>query len=202
MIDLDHVTAGYDPDHPVIEDLTDRVPPRGVTRVRGGNGAGKSTLVEVLSGYLPPNQGQVTVGGHAADSAAARRIRRVVRTQPALLPFLTVRDHVALFATAYAIPLEPQLSRAAELGLTPWFDEQAGALSSGTAKKLWYLMCTGGQPDVVVLDEPFNAIDAEGTAVIVRELAEWALQRAVILVAHTLPHDLQVDHEITLGRTS
>lgn len=199
IVVLDDVTAAYDPDRPVIRGLTAGIAAQGLTQVAGGNGTGKSTFVELLSGYLSPIQGTVTVAGQPAGALAARPLRRIVRTTPALFDLLTVRDHLTLFATAYGIPVAGQLERASRLGLAPWFDEHASGLSSGTAKKLWYVMCSGGRPRLVVLDEPFNAVDADGVDTMVDEITAWAADSAVVLVAHTVPARLEVDQVLTLG---
>ena len=85
------------------------------------------------------------------------------------------------------------------LGLTPWLDENAGTLSSGTARKVWYLMCTVGEADLVVLDEPFNALDAEAVETVVGELHAWAERATVVLVSHLPPPGLAPTDRIELG---
>jgi ABC-type multidrug transport system ATPase subunit len=196
---LTGVTAGYVEDRPVVRDLQLRLPRGGLTRLDGPNGAGKSTLVELVSGYLRPWAGTVEVCGHDAAAPAAREVRQVVRTQPALYEHMTVRDHLTFMARVRGGDLIRQLERADRLGLTPWLDERAAALSSGTAKKLWYLLGTVGPAELVVLDEPFNAVDEEGVRAMVRDLDEAAVEgRTVVVVCHSVPPELVVDRTVRL----
>lgn len=197
---LTEVTAGYVEDRPVVRDLQLRIPRGGLTRLDGSNGAGKSTVVELVSGYLRPWAGTVVVCGQEAASPAARAARQVVRTRPALYEHMTVRDHLTFMARVRGGDLPRQLERADRLGLAPWLDERAAALSSGTAKKLWYLLGTVGHADLVVLDEPFNAVDEEGVRAMVRDLDEaTGAGRAVVLVCHAVPPELVLDRTVRLG---
>jgi ABC-type multidrug transport system ATPase subunit len=192
------VTSGYVEGVPIVEDLTLDVPRGGVTRLAGPNGTGKSTVVELISGYLRPWAGSVSVLGHDAGSSAARDVRRVVRTEPALYEYMTVLDHLAFFARVTGDSVERVAARAEALGLAFWFNENARALSSGTAKKLWYVACTAGAADLLVLDEPFNAVDEAAVELMVADLAAAAADRSVLLVCHTLPRSLTVDHTVAL----
>ncbi|MDV3220873.1 ATP-binding cassette domain-containing protein [Intrasporangium sp.] len=197
---LDGVTTGYVEGSPVLRDLSLRIPQTGLIRLHGPNGSGKSTVVEIASGYLRPWQGRVMVLDDDATSRHSRSRRRVVRTKPALFEYMTVHDHLAVFAKATGDSLARVLERATALGLDPWLSENAGGLSSGTGKKLWYLMCTTGDADLYLLDEPFNAIDDGGVEAIVDELTEWAAAgRCVVVICHTLPTRLRFDQVIGLG---
>jgi ABC-type multidrug transport system ATPase subunit len=195
------VTAGYVEERPVVRDLSLRLPHGGVVRLAGPNGSGKSTVLELVSGYLRPWSGTVTVCGHDAATTAARAARRVVRTQPALYDHMTIRDHLTFMARVQGGDLQEQLERAGRLGLAPWYDERAAALSSGTAKKLWYLLGTVGSCELLVLDEPFNAVDEDGIRSMVRDLEEAAdAARTVVIVCHTVPVELSVDGTVRLGK--
>ncbi|RMI13875.1 ATP-binding cassette domain-containing protein [Cellulomonas triticagri] len=195
---LDQVTAGWIEGKPALRSASLTIAARGVTGVVGPNGSGKSTLVELISGYLRPWQGTVQVGGAAPDSGSVRSRRRICRTAPALFGLMTVRDHLVLSARAPGGDLDVQVRRAERLGLGPWLDENAGTLSSGTAKKLWYLFCTAGDFELVVLDEPFNALDLGAVDVVVDEIVRWAEDRAVVVVAHQPPAGLPVEAVVDL----
>ncbi|MGI5195681.1 ABC transporter ATP-binding protein [Streptomyces sp. CA-288835] len=173
----------------------------GLVHLRGGNGSGKSTLVELCSGYLLPWQGSVRVGGLDASSPAARSGRRICRTQPALYPDMTVRDHIVFTSRCRGIDPKGGLDRAVGLGLEPWLDHAAKTLSTGNTRKLWYVVCTLGGFDFAVLDEPFNGIDQEGVEKIAEELSGWAADRLVLLISHTAPAALAVTADFVLDRT-
>lgn len=198
-VELRRVTSGYVRGRPVVTDLSVTVPGPGVVQVTGPNGTGKSTVVELLSGYLRPWQGSVTVCGEPAHSDGARSRRRVCRTKPALFTQMTVRDHLVLSARATGADPGRQLARGDAFGLAPWLDENAGVLSSGSAKKLWYLVCTAGDFDVVVLDEPYNALDVDSAALMSEELDAWGHEATVMLVCHTPPPNLVIPSIVELS---
>jgi ABC-type multidrug transport system ATPase subunit len=195
---IDQVTTGYVEGRPVLSQFELAVPRGGLSRLSGPNGTGKSTVVELISGYLRPWAGTVSVLGMPAHSPRARQRRSVVRTQPALYDFMTVRDHLAFFARTLGDERDRLVGRAERLGLAPWFDENARSLSSGTAKKLWYVLCTAGSAELLVLDEPFNAVDSDGVELMVAELTEFAGERTVLMVCHTQPSSLRFDHEVVM----
>ncbi|WDO11377.1 ATP-binding cassette domain-containing protein (plasmid) [Streptomyces murinus] len=170
----------------------------GLVHVQGGNGIGKSTLVELCSGYLRPWQGIVRVGGMDAHDPRARAARRICRSQPALYPDMTVRDHLVFTTRCNGADLDTELIRAVDLGLYPWLDQAARTLSTGNARKLWYVMCTTGRFNCAVLDEPFNGLDHDTTHKIATEISGWSDNRLVLLVSHTLPPGLAVSDTFTL----
>jgi ABC-type multidrug transport system ATPase subunit len=79
---ISDITAGYERDRPVFRGFSSEFAAHGLTHVAGPNGSGKSTLVELVSGYLRPWAGAVTVHGIDASSPDARARRRVCRAQP------------------------------------------------------------------------------------------------------------------------
>jgi ABC-type multidrug transport system ATPase subunit len=198
-IDLRDVTAGYQQGVAVLEGLTARFGPRGVVLVRGRNGAGKSTLLEVCSGYLRPWRGAVRIAGMDAATAAARTRRRVCRTEPALYPNMTARDHLVFAARCLGVDPAPGLARAERYGLAPWLGYDAKSLSTGNRRKLWIIMCTLGSFDVVILDEPFNGLDPAGRDTLSAEIRHWSATAAVLLISHAPPAGVEADREFTVG---
>lgn len=191
---LANVTAGYRTGLAVLDRLSATFDSATVTHVAGPNGSGKSTLVELLSGYLAPWGGEVRIGGQLAQSKAARERRRVVRSHAALYGEMTVRDHLAFAARNSKSSLSDLLMRAERLGLFAWIDHNARDLSTGNARKLWYLFCTPGFFNVLVLDEPFNGVDDAGVAVMCSEIASYRdSDSCVIITSHTLPATLKCD---------
>ncbi len=192
-VELVGVTAGYSRDRPVLRELTRTLTGPGLVRLDGSNGAGKSTLIEVASGYLRPFAGECRVDGRVAGDPEARRGRRVCRTAPALHPNLSVLDHLAVAADLTGTDRGELTARAAALGLDEWERSRTSALSTGTAKKLWWLLCTAGRFRVALLDEPFNGVDERSVSLMVDEVREWSRDGLVVLVCHSVPSGLRVD---------
>ncbi|MDO4412748.1 hypothetical protein [Cutibacterium sp.] len=109
-------------------------------------------------------------------------------------------DHLTLAARLADCDRDEPISRAKDYGLTEWFDYRTSTLSTGTAKRLWYVMCTTGKFDVVVLAEPFNGVDEESTRMMVSDINEWRKESLVLLVAHAMPNGLTVDQTLSLPR--
>ncbi|MFC8193809.1 ABC transporter ATP-binding protein [Streptomyces sp. NPDC060006] len=116
----------------------------------GENGAGKSTLLKILSGELRPTRGSVRHGGRFGYCP-----QHVV-----LNDVLTVRQHLTFFQTAYGLPDVRYAEEVMEvLGLTGYADERAGVLSGGTRQKLNVTLALMHDPQVLLLDEPYQGFD-------------------------------------------
>lgn len=183
---FDRVFAGYSAERPIYENISFAFTGPALIHLQGKNGSGKSTFVELASGYLSPWAGTVLVNGARADDPGIRGKRRVCRSEAALFAQMTARDHLVFACIARDVDPGSEILRATQLGIEPWLGENAGNLSTGNVRKLWYVMNTVGQFDCVVLDEPFNGTDAEGAAYMVEEIRRWAESKLVVIVTHSL----------------
>lgn len=198
-LELDAVTVGYDrAREPVLRSLQLRLDPSGLTVLGGRNGTGKSTVLEVAAGYLRPWSGNAWVAGLPAGSEGARRHRLVCRTTPALYPAMSVIEHLELASLTRGVELGAAVSQAERLGLGAWRDRVAGELSTGNVRKLWLTMCLLGEAPLVVLDEPFNGLDAASVSLVVDDLHQRARSAAVLLIAHRPPEGLAPTRVIDL----
>ncbi len=161
--------------------------PRGrVTALLGPNGAGKSTFVDLVLGRGRPDAGTLAVFGAAAGSAAARARTGAMLQSAALAPQLTVREHVELHAGYYAdaYPLDVVLE---VTGLADLAERRYDRLSGGQQRRAQFALAIAGRPDLLVLDEPTVAMDADSRATL------WSIVRgaaaegaAVLLTTHLL----------------
>lgn len=132
-LELLDVVVGYRKDRPpVIDSLTARFEPASLTHLGGANGRGKTTLLELASGYLRPWAGSVAVGGHEASSEAARSLRRVCRTQPALYPSMTAMEHLEFAALCAGQSVDVALDRAQAYELSPGSSTRLGSCPRAT----------------------------------------------------------------------
>ena len=116
----------------------------------GENGAGKSTLLKILSGELRPTRGSVRHGGRFGYCP-----QHVV-----LNDALTVRQHLTFFHTAYRLADMRYAEEIMDvLGFTGYADERAGVLSGGTRQKLNVTLALMHDPQVLLLDEPYQGFD-------------------------------------------
>ncbi|MEU9630729.1 ABC transporter ATP-binding protein [Streptomyces luteogriseus] len=127
-----------------------RLLPGTLCGIVGENGAGKSTLLKVLSGELSPTRGTVRHSGRFGYCP-----QHVV-----LNDALTVRQHLTFFQTAYRLADVRYAEEIMEtLGFTGYADERAGVLSGGTRQKLNVTLALMHDPQVLLLDEPYQGFD-------------------------------------------
>jgi ABC-2 type transport system ATP-binding protein len=126
----------------------------------GPNGAGKSTTIDMLLGLTKPDTGTVSVfGARPIDAVQAGRVGAMLQGG-GLLPDVTVRELVSMFATLHRRPMPVQ--RAMELaGITDIAAQKTNKLSGGQAQRVRYALALVPDPDLLVLDEPTVAMDVE-----------------------------------------
>jgi ABC-type multidrug transport system ATPase subunit len=138
--------------HRVLNGATLAVHPGQLVAVVGENGAGKSTLLKILAGTLAADRGEVRLTGTLGYCPQG----------PVVNENLTVGQHLRYFAAAYRLPSLRRADALAELlGFAEYRNETAGALSGGTRQKLNLTLALLHDPDVLLLDEPYQGFDWE-----------------------------------------
>jgi len=148
----------------------------------GLNGAGKTTTIRALLGMIRPSAGSVKVLGQAVGPRGRGPWRRVghLVEMPAAYPELTVRENLEIARRLQGISDRNATSSAIErLGLTPYTDRKAGALSSGNLHRLGLARALLHEPDVLILDEPASGLDPAGVVEIRDLLASLAREKGV-----------------------
>jgi heme exporter protein A len=143
-----------------------------VLLVTGRNGSGKSTLLRCLAGLLAPDSGTIDYSEDGAPLDAAARRRRVGLVAPDLAFYgeLTAAENLAFFSRLRGIGRERGDELLRRLELPP--DRPAAALSSGMRQRLRWAWALLHRPRLLLLDEPFQNLDAAGVAIVRRLLAE------------------------------
>ena len=170
----------------VLESINFSLYPGELALLAGANGAGKSTLLRAVAGLLPPG-GDVFVCGHRPRSLAARRAFVYVPDVAALYEDLTGREHAVFTARVYAQPeAEARVLEWLErFSLSRFLDESPSRHSRGMRQKLALALALGLDMPLLMLDEPFNALDMSAQEVLRTGLeARAAAGGAVLLSAH------------------
>ena len=160
--------------------------------VIGHSGCGKSTLLNMVSGFLHPTSGSVTMHGAAIESPGPDRM--VVFQNYSLLPWKTVRQNVELAVKAARPELDPASRRQVVdhhlemVHLSNAADQRPGQISGGMKQRVAIARALAVSPAVLVLDEPFGALDAITKEEMQEELlAIWREQKPTVLM---ITHDI------------
>jgi len=164
----------------------------GLHWVRGANGSGKSTLLKLLGGALDPFTGRRVAAGVMAEADPLGYRRQVFWCGPEAPVFghLQAPEFFAFMAGLYPTFSEPALAEAvAGLNLRPFLQPRIQQLSSGNQRKVWLAAALAAGTPVVLLDEPFNALDAGSLAWLRAELGRRAMAsvQAWVVASHDAP---------------
>ena len=171
----------------------------------GANGAGKTTLFSIVAGLLQPDGGERWLFGAAADEVdtATRARMAYVAHAPQLYGALSARENLQLHADlrrVCGLPTRPADEVLTELGLPrEAFDRPMSAHSRGMAQRVALSRALAARPELLVLDEPFTALDAGGRDQLARVLlGERTRGAAVLLSSHDLDTLTQICDRVVL----
>ena len=181
--DLARLFAGS----PALAGVSLRVDAARTVAVLGTNGAGKTTLLRLLSTAIRPSYGRAKVDGLDVGRDADLVRERVAYLSHAtgLYEDLTARENLVFAAAMLRTPDAPaRVERAlADVGLDERAADRVGEFSAGMRKRLALGRILLGQPSLVLLDEPYASLDAEGMAIVDQLLVAWREAGVSVLVA-------------------
>ena len=182
----------------------------------GPNGAGKTTVFNLLTKFLQPTRGKITLLGTDITNTKPDKIARMGMVRSfqisAVFPHLTVLENVRValqrpneLAIQFWLPLSSldRLNGRAEvlideLGLTPYRDTRAADLSSGRKRVLEIATTLALDPEVLLLDEPMAGMGQEDVRMVADIIREVARHRAVLMVEHNLSVVADICHHVTV----
>jgi heme ABC exporter ATP-binding subunit CcmA len=193
---------------PVLRRVNLRVESGSIAIIIGGNGAGKSTLLKILAGLTPASAGEVLLFGRPSAKLGPNLRRRVALAthQSFLYPNLTARENLEFTAGLYGLArIDSEITGWLDrVGLSSVANERLRTFSRGMEQRLGLARALLPAPDVLLMDEPFAALDGEGVALVV-ELLKAALNRrcAIVITTHAqfILEGIRFDsYEIVRGR--
>ena len=191
---------------PALAGVTLRVDAGRTVAVLGPNGAGKTTLLRILATAIRPSYGRVEVDGYdlGRDAALVRARVAYLSHATGLYEDLTARENLGFAATMLATPdAASRVERAlADVGLLERAGDRVREFSAGMRKRLALARVLLGSASVVLLDEPYAALDAEGMGLVDQLLAAWRdVGVTVLLASHSIERVAgMVDARIVLDR--
>ncbi|MFM8745046.1 MAG: metal ABC transporter ATP-binding protein [Aestuariivirga sp.] len=189
---LDDVTLGYE-GHPAVHHLTGRFEAGSMTAIYGPNGSGKSTLLKGLIGRLKPLSGAIGRPRlDVRDIAYLPQAQEIDRSFPASvhdLVSLGLLRKTGLFSALAAAEREAVAAALAAVGLGGFHSRQIGSLSGGQLQRALFARVLLQDAKVILLDEPFSAIDSKTVNDLLSLIHRWhGERRTIIAVLH--------DHEL------
>ncbi|WP_061026562.1 ABC transporter ATP-binding protein [Bradyrhizobium sp. CCH5-F6] len=187
-----NVTLGYDR-HPAVHHLSGEIAPGALVAVVGPNGAGKSTLLRGIVGILKPLDGSIHLGAlDNRDIAYLPQSAEIDRSFP-----ISVFDFVGtglwrgtgLFGGIGKAAREKILRAITAVGLNGFENRPIGTLSGGQMQRVLFARVLLQDASLIVLDEPFNAIDSKTTADLLALVKEWHAEGRTVLAAL---HDMEM----------
>ncbi|MDN4174010.1 ABC transporter ATP-binding protein [Nocardioides sp. SOB77] len=182
---------------PALGPVDFEIEPGELVTIAGPSGCGKTTLLRLLAGFLAPSEGTVSVAGRRVQGPAAER--GVVFQQPTLFPWLSVRRNVELGPRLRGVGSAARHEVADQylelVGLADVADHRPYELSGGMQQRCQIARVLANEPEIVLMDEPFGALDALTRERLQDELlAIWrATGRTILFITHS------VDEAVFLG---
>ena len=195
-VSLRYAASGGD-SPPVISDVTFEITAGEFFVVVGPSGCGKSTLLRMVAGFLPPTAGSLTVDGRSVKGPGPDRAMVFQSVDGPLLDWLTVRQNVAFGLKLQARPgrrgrrsfdsseVDHWLS---VVGLTPAAGKYPHELSGGMKQRVQIARILAVKPDIVLMDEPFAALDAQTRRLLQQQVSDlWRSEgRTFVYVTHDI----------------
>ena len=179
--------------------------------VMGLSGSGKSTLVRLFNRLIEPTRGQVLIDGEdiaAISDSELRQVRRkkisMVFQSFALMPHLSVLENTAFGLELAGVPLaeRQQSARQAlhQVGLGQWIDVFPDALSGGMKQRVGLARALANDPDILLMDEAFSALDPLIRTEMQDELLKLqaSQQRTIVFISHDLDEAMRIGDRIAI----
>ncbi|WP_165837925.1 ATP-binding cassette domain-containing protein [Novacetimonas cocois] len=159
----------------------------GLYALLGANGVGKSTLLRLLAGAQSPDAGEIWIAGESLMRfpVRARRHLSYVPDEAAVYPFMTGRDLLDFCAWAKNSGIDGDVEEMiGNFGLQPHLATRFDAMSLGTRKKMMICAALIGAPDVLLMDEPSNGLDAPSLECLVMLLRRQSRNAVALIASH------------------
>lgn len=192
MIEAQELTRKYG-DFTAVDAVSFAVPEGEIVGILGPNGAGKTTTIRMITGFLPPTAGRVTLGGRElfGDSVAVRRDLGYLPESVALYPELRVEEYLLYRARLEGLDRPTARRRLGEVLNRCLLEEVRrqviGTLSKGYRQRVGLAAAILHDPKVLVLDEPTVGLDPKQIVAIRELIRELGQKHTILLSTHILP---------------
>ena len=175
-----------------IEDLSITVPHRQFVCIVGPSGCGKTTLLRIMAGLEQHSYGHVRV----QHEDRQKRVNSMIFQEQSLFPWMTVRDNVSYGLRMRYLPKREYLpivdQYIAKVGLTAFADAYPHQLSGGMKQRVSIARAFANDPEILLMDEPFAALDEQNKTILQEELLRiWdETRKTVLFITHSIDEAL------------
>ena len=204
--DLDIVFATANGPHRAVEDASLEIQPGEFVSLLGPSGCGKSTLMNSVAGFVKPARGEVLLDGEAVDKPGPDR--GMVFQQHSLFPWKTVKQNVAFGPLMAGLGSREADSVASTflslVGLSRYANAFPATLSGGMQQRVGIARALANYPSVLLMDEPFGALDAQTRSMMQENLLEiWSeFKNTVLFVTHDIDEAVFLSDRIVVMSAS
>jgi NitT/TauT family transport system ATP-binding protein len=201
MIELENVSKHFneaDNYTKAIEDVSFTVPKHSIVSILGPSGCGKTTLLRMIGGLDVPSTGVIKINNKTP--AKSRRKTGIVFQKPALLPWRTVKDNISLFSEVTEETGENEDDLLKLVGLEEFQKHYPWQLSGGMQQRISLARSLSFNPDVLLLDEPFSALDEITKELMTLELLRIKEEKelSIVHVTHNISEAIFLSNKVVL----
>ena len=207
----EHVSFSYEPDRPVLRDVSFEMRRGEVVALVGSSGAGKSTAMDLLARFYDPGAGRLTFDGVDLRDAtvASLRAQLGIVTQETILFHDTVHNNIVYGSPRASAPEVREAARSAHalefierlpLGFDTVIGERGAKLSGGERQRLAIARALLRNPPILLLDEATSSLDTESERLVQDALERLMRERTVLVIAHRLSTVQHADRILVMDR--
>lgn len=209
MIEFKEVSKEYNSGQPVVSNFNLQIKDNEFFVLIGPSGSGKTTTLKMINRLIPLSSGWITINGKPISGFNLQELRwniGYVLQQIALFPNMTVEENILVVPEMKKWPKEKMRDRVTELldsvGLDPdqYRDREISALSGGEQQRIGVLRALAADPDIILMDEPFSALDPISRNQLRKDVSElqkkW--QKTVVFVTHDMQEAIELGDRICL----
>lgn len=211
MLKLDHITKRYG-DVPAVDDLTLEIPDACTCVLIGPSGCGKTTTIRIINRLIEPDSGTVFINGVDTATLKPEILRRSIGyaiQNVGLFPHLTIAENIATVPRLLHWPksrIEQRIDECLRLvGLNPgtYRGKYPHQLSGGEAQRVGVIRAMAADPPILLMDEPFGAVDPLTRQNLQSEFAriQQQVNKTVILVTHDLDEAIRLGNRIAVMKS-
>lgn len=211
MIRFENVTKRFPDGTEALKDISLVLPTHELTAIIGPSGCGKTTLMKMINKLEKPTAGSIYIDEkpiNGMDEVQLRRSIGYVIQRIGLFPHMTISDNVALVPKLLEWPKDKKEERVRELlelvGLDPaiYMDRYPLELSGGQQQRVGVVRALAGDPNIVLMDEPFSALDPISREQLQDELRnlQQTINKTIVFVTHDMDEALKIADSIIVMR--